>query len=131
MRRVNVAVDARIPAPKFRSFGSANALPADALGADDGDHPRSRVRLPAGVTWGGHVGAIAAGGLVGAVACDPRGRRGQRQTLAVVALAAVLVAARLLATRVAARHTVDHGPILIGAAGPTSSAACDDLTESC
>jgi membrane associated rhomboid family serine protease len=73
--------------------------------------------FPASVTWGAHAGGILAGGAVGAIACDPRRSHNSRRLTWAVSLAAVLVAVTLLAVPAAARYTVDHGPVLIGAPG--------------
>jgi len=77
--------------------------------------------FPASVTWGAHVGGIIGGGLVGLVACDPRHIRDRKRLAWTMVLAAVVVAASLVAVPLAARHTVDHGPILVGspAIGPS------------
>jgi membrane associated rhomboid family serine protease len=71
--------------------------------------------FPASVTWGAHVGGIIAGGLVGLFACNPRKSTVGLRLAGTVALAAIIVAAGLLAVPYAARHTVRHGPILVGA----------------
>jgi hypothetical protein len=71
--------------------------------------------FPAGITWGAHLGGIVAGGLVGAVACDPRHPTERRRLVVAVTLAALMVVATLAAVPVAARHTVNHGPVLVGA----------------
>jgi membrane associated rhomboid family serine protease len=71
--------------------------------------------FPAGVTWGAHAGGILAGAVTGTVICHPEAV-GERRRLALGgALAALLTAASLLAVPSAARHTADHGPVLIGA----------------
>ena len=72
--------------------------------------------FPASVTWGAHVGGIVAGGIVGAVACDPRKIADRRRLAGSVLLAGALVSASLLAVPFAARHTARHGPIFVGAA---------------
>jgi membrane associated rhomboid family serine protease len=71
--------------------------------------------FPASVTWGAHVGGIVAGGIVGAIACDPDKIADGRRLAIVVLLAGVTVAASLVAVPFAARHTTNHGPIIIGA----------------
>jgi membrane associated rhomboid family serine protease len=71
--------------------------------------------LPASVTWGAHVGGIVAGGIVALIACDPRRAEDRLRLIWAVVLAAVVAAASLLAVPIAARHTVDHGPVLVGA----------------
>jgi hypothetical protein len=71
--------------------------------------------FPAGVTWGGHVGGILGGGIVGAIACDPRKFADRRRLAVAVLVAGVIVATSLLTVPFAARHTTNHGPVLIGA----------------
>jgi membrane associated rhomboid family serine protease len=71
--------------------------------------------FPSSVTWGAHVGGIIAGGLVGSLACNPRNSTARPGPAGTVGFAAVVVAASLLAVPCAARHTVTHGPILVGA----------------
>jgi membrane associated rhomboid family serine protease len=71
--------------------------------------------FPASVTWGAHAGGILAGSAVGAVACNPRRIADSRLLTWAVILAAVVTAATLLAVLPAARHTVNHGPVFIGA----------------
>jgi membrane associated rhomboid family serine protease len=75
--------------------------------------------LPTSVTWGAHVGGIIAGGLVGILACDPRKSTAWPRLAGTVGLAVIVVAASLLAVPYAARHTVSHGPILVGAPAVT------------
>ncbi len=70
--------------------------------------------FPASVTWGAHVGGILAGGIIGALACDP-GPAGSRPLAWTVGLAAVVVAVSLLAVPSAARHTVRRGPVIVAA----------------
>jgi membrane associated rhomboid family serine protease len=71
--------------------------------------------FPASVTWGAHVGGILAGGAVGLIACDPRRIGDSRRLSWAVILSAILVAGTLLAVPAAAHHTVNHGPVFIGA----------------
>jgi membrane associated rhomboid family serine protease len=71
--------------------------------------------LPSSVTWGAHAGGISAGAVVGAVACHPTRLQNRRQLTWTVILATVITAGSLLAVPPAARHTTQHGPILIGA----------------
>lgn len=70
---------------------------------------------PAGVTWGAHVGGILAGGLIGLVACDPRRPRDRGRLAWTAVLALFILAGSLLAAPFAARHTVEDGPVFIGA----------------
>ena len=76
--------------------------------------------FPAGVTWGAHAGGMIAGGVMGFLACDPRPAGSRHRLVVVVTAAAVIVAASLAAVPFAARYTVSHGPVFIGA--PASAA---------
>lgn len=72
--------------------------------------------FPASITWGAHAGGLVAGSIMGFVACRPeKASDPDRRTALTVLLAAVLVTASLVAVSYAAHHTVDHGPILVGA----------------
>ncbi len=74
--------------------------------------------FPGSVTWGPHVGGIVAGGIVGALICDPRHPDDRRRLTVGVVVAVLLVVATLLAVPGVAAHSVDHGPVLIGAPPP-------------
>jgi membrane associated rhomboid family serine protease len=73
--------------------------------------------FPTSVTWGAHMGGIIAGALVGTVASDPREPTARRHLVWVIGLAVLITTISLLAVPYVARHTVSHGPILVG--GPT------------
>ncbi len=81
--------------------------------------------FPAGITWGAHVGGIAAGALTGTVLMTPDHTTRWRPPLG-LALAAIISVAAVAGTEPAARHTVRHGPVLIGLVrtnGPVRRAA--------